>query len=152
MSAAAKATSSESSVRSCWRSSEAAPSAPVTSAGADPVPTLRRSYTMHIHSHVTLHRVTEAVERAHASLEDPGHGDGNAAGLHRDAGRLGLEGIIAKRADAPYRAGRSAAWLKIKCLGRDDLIVLGWTPPGGSRPGIGALALGFYDPERNRHY
>ena len=80
------------------------------------------------------------------------HIDGNAGGLHREAGRLGLEGIIAKRADAPYRSGRSGDWLKVKCLGREELLVLGWTPPGGSRQGIGALAVGFYDPSGQLHY
>jgi bifunctional non-homologous end joining protein LigD len=43
-------------------------------------------------------------------------------------------------------------WLKVKCLGRDELIVLGWTPPGGSRTGIGALHVGYFDPEGRLHY
>src|SRR3954468_18794616 len=94
MSAATKATSSESSVRSCGRSSEAAPSAPATSAGADPVPILRRSYTMRIHSDLTLDRVTEAVERAHTSLEDPGfciRCGAEAAGVEPDARKYDCE-------------------------------------------------------------
>lgn len=76
----------------------------------------------------------------------------DATALRREACRLNVEGIISKRADAPYRSGRSTGWLKIKCQGREEFVVLGWTPPGGSRRGIGALALGFYDPEGQLHY
>ncbi len=53
----------------------------------------------------------------------------------RPAG-MGLEGIICKQADAPYRAGRGHGWLKVKCRGREEFVVLGWTPPGGSRTGL----------------
>lgn len=52
----------------------------------------------------------------------------------------------------PYKAGRSADWVKLKCLGREEFFVLGWTPPGGSRQGIGSLALGFYDVQTQRHF
>ena len=65
---------------------------------------------------------------------------------------MGLEGIICKQADAPYRAGRGRGWLKVKCRGREELVVLGWTPPGGSRTGLGSLHLGYYDPEGRLHY
>jgi bifunctional non-homologous end joining protein LigD len=68
------------------------------------------------------------------------------------ARRMRLEGIICKRADASYRGGRSVAWLKIKCVLREEFVVLGWLPPGGSRIGIGALALGFYDADHRMHY
>ena len=60
---------------------------------------------------------------------------------------MGLEGIICKQADAPYRAGRGHGWVKVKCHGREEFIVLGWTPPGGSRTGLGSLHLGYYDPQ-----
>jgi bifunctional non-homologous end joining protein LigD len=97
-------------------------------------------------------QLIEAVQVWNNAIRYAAHIDGNAAGLHREAARFKLEGIIAKRADAPYRAGRSAAWLKIKCLGREDLVVLGWTLPGGSRHGIGALVVGFYEPSGDLHY
>ncbi len=54
---------------------------------------------------------------------------------------LGLEGIIAKRADAPYRGGRSDAWLKIKADKTGDFVIVGFTAPKGSRPHFGALQL-----------
>ncbi|MGH0030504.1 MAG: DNA ligase D [Myxococcota bacterium] len=56
----------------------------------------------------------------------------------------GLEGIVAKRADSPYKAGRSPAWKKLRDLASDDFVVVGFTPPGGSRPGFGSLELGWY--------
>ena len=45
---------------------------------------------------------------------------------------MNLEGILCKRADAPYRPGRGRDWLKLKCQGREEFVVLGWTPPAGS--------------------
>src|SRR5579885_2353456 len=56
--------------------------------------------------------------------------------------REGLEGVVAKRADAPYHGGRSRAWLKVKCRRVEDFVIGGWTDPRGSRPGLGAVHLG----------
>jgi bifunctional non-homologous end joining protein LigD len=80
------------------------------------------------------------------------HFAGDAAAMRRQACGAGLEGIICKRADAPYRAGRNGDWLKVKCRGREEFVVLGWTPPSGSRTGIGALHVGFYDHAGKLHY
>ena len=55
-----------------------------------------------------------------------------------------LEGIIAKRADSRYSAGRSRDWLKFKCRKRQEFVIGGYTKPGGSRPHFGALHLGLY--------
>lgn len=57
---------------------------------------------------------------------------------------IGLEGIIAKRADSPYRRGRSADWLKIKAEATGDFVIVGYTAPGGSRAHFGALQLADY--------
>jgi bifunctional non-homologous end joining protein LigD len=54
---------------------------------------------------------------------------------------MGLEGIIAKKADAPYRKGRSAQWLKIKAEKTGDFVIVGFTEPKRSRAHIGALQL-----------
>lgn len=54
---------------------------------------------------------------------------------------LGLEGIIAKRADSKYRGGRSDAWQKIKAERIGDFVIVGFTEPKGSRPHFGALQL-----------
>ncbi len=55
-----------------------------------------------------------------------------------------LEGIVAKRADSRYSAGRSRHWLKFKCRKRQEFVIGGYTRPGGSRPHFGALHLGLY--------
>ena len=57
---------------------------------------------------------------------------------------LGLEGIIAKKADAPYRGGRTEQWLKIKRERESDFVIVGFTAPKGSRAHLGALQLGDY--------
>jgi bifunctional non-homologous end joining protein LigD len=57
----------------------------------------------------------------------------------------GWEGLIAKRADAAYPLGRTDQWQKFKCEANQELVVLGWTEPTGSRVGLGALLLGHYD-------
>jgi bifunctional non-homologous end joining protein LigD len=54
---------------------------------------------------------------------------------------LGLEGIVAKKADCPYRKGRSANWLKIKAERTGDFVIVGFTKPKGSRSHLGALQL-----------
>ena len=68
--------------------------------------------------------------------------DGEA--LYAQAERLGLEGVMAKKADAPYRAGRTANWLKIRADRVDDFVVVGFTAPQGSRGGFGALHLASF--------
>lgn len=65
--------------------------------------------------------------------------------LFEQACRDGWEGLIAKRADAPYPSGRSRDWLKFKCDARQELVVVGWTEPKGSRTGFGALLLAYND-------
>ena len=97
-------------------------------------------------------------KRALASLSLPpmlrysDHHAGDGASLWREACRLGLEGIVVKRADAPYASGRGHGWIKVKCRGREEFIILGWTPPRGSRAGIGSLHVGYYDPGGGLHY
>ena len=61
--------------------------------------------------------------------------------------KLGLEGMVSKRADQPYRAGRSPAWQKVKCARREAFVVGGYTDPEGSRHGFGALLLGLARPD-----
>jgi bifunctional non-homologous end joining protein LigD len=64
----------------------------------------------------------------------------------------GVEGVVAKRVDAPYRAGRSRAWLKVRCSKRQEFVIAGFTEPGGSRVGLGALLLGAHDPKGALRY
>ncbi len=72
------------------------------------------------------------------------HFQGEGEVLYRQVRKLGLEGIMAKRADSPYRAGRSPSWIKIRTRRSDDFVVVGFTAPKGGRTGFGALYLGQY--------
>jgi ATP-dependent DNA ligase len=57
----------------------------------------------------------------------------------------GWEGVIAKRRDAPYEHRRSPLWLKMKCEATQELVVGGFTDPQGTRIGLGALLVGYYE-------
>ena len=76
------------------------------------------------------------------------HVTGSGAEFFALACKRGLEGIISKRRDQPYRPGRGTAWLKTKCLLRQELVVGGFTDPERSRVGLGALLVGYYDGDR----
>ena len=76
----------------------------------------------------------------------------DAAQVRRQACALGLEGIVCKRLDAPYRPGRSGDWVKVKCENREEFVVLGYTPPAGTRQGLGALQLGYHDEAGRLHF
>ncbi|MDQ1498790.1 MAG: hypothetical protein QOI86_2130 [Actinomycetota bacterium] len=73
------------------------------------------------------------------------HMEGDPQRLLHKACADGWEGLIAKRADAPYRPGRSSDWLKLKCSASQELVIGGWTEPKGSRTGFGALLVGYHD-------
>jgi len=70
---------------------------------------------------------------------------GGGAAFLESTRALGLEGMVAKRMDRPYRAGRSLDWQKIKTHGQQELVVVGYTAPEGTRRGLGALLLGVHD-------
>jgi len=65
--------------------------------------------------------------------------------LYERVVQMGLEGIMAKKADSTYRSGRSANWLKIKADKTGEFVVVGYSAPKGSRGGFGALHLAAYD-------
>jgi bifunctional non-homologous end joining protein LigD len=72
--------------------------------------------------------------------------------LFREACRKGLEGLVAKRADSPYRsAARSHDWLKLKCHAEQELVIGGFTAPQGSRTDFGALLVGYYEGDTLRY-
>jgi len=75
------------------------------------------------------------------------HREGDGEAFFEQACRDGWEGLIAKRADAPYQGGRGRDWLKFKCLNAQELVIGGYTDPQGSRVGFGALLLGYYSPD-----
>ena len=64
--------------------------------------------------------------------------------LYQQVQKLGLEGIVAKRGDSPYKSGRSPVWIKVRTRRTEDFVVVGFTEPKGGRSGFGALHLGSY--------
>src|SRR5204863_8874124 len=57
-----------------------------------------------------------------------------------------LEGVVAKKADSPYRmAKRTNDWIKIKCERDESFVVIGWTVGNDGRARLGVLDLGSYD-------
>ena len=68
-----------------------------------------------------------------------------------EACKRGWEGLIAKRAGAPYSKGRSNDWLKFKCSNEQELVICGFTDPQGARTGFGALVVGYYQ-DGTLHY
>jgi bifunctional non-homologous end joining protein LigD len=63
----------------------------------------------------------------------------------------GQEGIISKRADAPYRSGRTKSWLKIKCTYRQEFVILGWSESDKKGRGFRALLLGVHEEGKLRY-
>jgi bifunctional non-homologous end joining protein LigD len=83
-------------------------------------------------------RPSTALQHSEAWRDD-------SEGRFAAACRSGWEGLIAKRADAPYVAGRSKDWLKLKCIWEQEFVVGGFTDPAGSRTDFGALLVGYYE-------
>ena len=70
----------------------------------------------------------------------------DGAALLDEAREHAWEGVIAKRADAPYELGRrSRSWLKLKIERRQEFVVGGWTEPRRAREYFGAILLGYHD-------
>lgn len=74
-----------------------------------------------------------------------GYLEGEGEEVQRKACLLGLEGVVSKRADAPYRSGRNADWRKSKCTLRQEVVIGGFTEPEPGLSGFGALLCGVYD-------
>ncbi|KNZ30682.1 MAG: ATP-dependent DNA ligase [Methylibium sp. NZG] len=93
-----------------------------------------------------LKQIVEGVDSTAASerLRFSAHFDADPASLLKSAAALGLEGIVAKRADARYTSGRSEAWLKLKCSARQEFVVGGYTLRAGSTSEVGSLLLGYH--------
>jgi DNA ligase D-like protein (predicted ligase) len=91
-------------------------------------------------------RLASLLSDATSPLHYCDHQGGHGRAFHEKACAMGLEGIVSKRADAPYVPGNRGLWIKVKCLNREEFVVVGWTDPEGSRPWLGALLLAYYDP------
>jgi bifunctional non-homologous end joining protein LigD len=76
---------------------------------------------------------------------------GDAASLLEAACKMKLEGLIAKRADAPYESKRTDTWLKLKCGERQEFVIGGFTDRAGSDVEVGSLLLGVHDDGKLRY-
>ncbi|WP_431266576.1 DNA ligase D [Roseateles chitinivorans] len=71
--------------------------------------------------------------------------DAPASRLLAAACQIGLEGVMLKRADAPYTSGRTQTWLKLKCQHRQEFVVVGFTDRTNASGEVGNLTLGYYE-------
>jgi DNA ligase D-like protein (predicted ligase) len=101
-------------------------------------------------------RERKRLLREALSFQDPlrylSHRDAEGERCYREACRAGWEGVIAKRADAPYQGRRSHDWLKLKCVAEQEFVIGGYTEPRGSRVGLGALLIGYHDDQGRLRY
>jgi bifunctional non-homologous end joining protein LigD len=93
--------------------------------------------------------VLEGLELDGESWRTPGYSVGHAEELLEASRRQGLEGMVLKRLDSPYAAGkRTGAWLKVKNTLRQELVIGGWTLGEGRRKEhLGALLVGYFEGE-----
>lgn len=100
-------------------------------------------------------RSRKALLKRLLSYQDPlrllPHRNAEGEEYYREACAKGWEGVIAKRADGSYVHKRSPDWLKFKCVREQELVIGGYTEPGGSRKGFGALLVGYYEGGRLRY-
>lgn len=80
------------------------------------------------------------------------HIEGGGPDVLARACELGLEGILAKRRDAPYRSGRTRDWLKIKCGRRQEVVVGGYARARSGPRALGALLVGVFDDDGRLRY
>jgi bifunctional non-homologous end joining protein LigD len=73
------------------------------------------------------------------------HVAGKAEEVFRHLCAAGHEGIIAKRADDPYRSGRGKSWLKVKCTRRQEFVVGGYAPSDKRGRTVRSLLIGVQD-------
>ncbi|WP_274630317.1 DNA ligase D [Arvimicrobium flavum] len=59
--------------------------------------------------------------------------------------RMGLEGLVSKRTDAPYRSGRGSDWIKAKCTLRQEFVIVGYLPSEKTGRGLRSLVMGYHE-------
>lgn len=91
-----------------------------------------------------LLRTLLATQPANGVVRYADHVAAKGLEFHRQTCTLALEGSVSKRADRPWVGGRTSDWLKVKCTKRQEFVIGGFTDPGGSRTGFGALLLGVH--------
>jgi bifunctional non-homologous end joining protein LigD len=83
--------------------------------------------------------------RKSSQVRYSGHLEGEAEEIFTQACALGLEGVVSKRRDRPYRSGRSSDWLKTKCILTDEFVIGGYLDSGPYENAIGALVVGYFE-------
>jgi bifunctional non-homologous end joining protein LigD len=96
-------------------------------------------------------RLASLLNGAPESLRYNDHQIGHGPAFHRIACEQGVEGVVSKRINGRYEPDRRT-WLKVKCLNREEFVVVGWSDPEGSRHRIGALLLGYHTPDHKLVY
>ncbi len=99
------------------------------------------------HRKARLQAVLDRIPKAAAKrIRYVDHFASSGKAVLESACRMDLEGVISKRLDAPYHAGRSASWVKSKCRGRDEVVIGGWTSDGASAgERFRSLIVGVHD-------
>ncbi len=92
-------------------------------------------------------RLRTLLANAAPCLHYSDHVTGQGPAFFDKACAMHVEGVVSKRVDAPYTPGNRGLWRKVKCLNRAEFVVIGWTEPEARRPYLGALLLGYYDPD-----
>ncbi|MCD2323260.1 DNA ligase D [Sphingomonas sp. IC-56] len=96
-------------------------------------------------------RLRTVVEGADPRIQFSEHIVGNGEKLFETMCAQGYEGIVSKRADAPYRGTRTKSWLKVKCIHRQEFVIIGWTPSAAKGRGFRSLLLGLNTPDGLRY-
>ncbi|MBF0394793.1 MAG: DNA ligase D, partial [Alphaproteobacteria bacterium] len=89
-------------------------------------------------------RLLAALVEGEGPIRYSDHVEGRGPETLRKACAFALEGVVSKRRDRPWRAGRGRDWIKSKCLARQEFVIGGFTPPAGSRSGLGAVLAGVW--------
>ncbi|HKV53966.1 MAG TPA: DNA ligase D [Candidatus Binataceae bacterium] len=90
-------------------------------------------------------RILAQLIRGEGPVRYSDHVIGRGRDFFEAAQQARLEGIVAKRRNAPYRGARGGDWLKIKCPQSARFVIGGWTEPAGARIHFGALLVGQYE-------
>jgi bifunctional non-homologous end joining protein LigD len=99
-------------------------------------------------------RLLAGLELDGPSWRAPAHHEGDGGALLEATREQGLEGVVAKRLDSIYEPGRrSGAWIKVKNVLRQEVVVGGWSPGEGGRSAtLGALCAGVHDDDGELRY
>jgi bifunctional non-homologous end joining protein LigD len=92
-------------------------------------------------------RLAALLKKPPTAIAYSDHEGGDGEAFRRAACKHGLEGVVSKRLDRPYLHGDRGGSIKSKCLNRAEFVIVGWSDPEGAPPLLGALLLGYYEPD-----